>query len=47
MHHKDGTSYKTGRLEFRKYTGEFQNYEMRNLEFIYQHFYVDAGSMQK
>jgi hypothetical protein len=25
MHLKEGTHYSTGRLEVRKYTGEFQN----------------------
>jgi hypothetical protein len=24
LHHKEGTHYSTGRLEVRKYTGEFQ-----------------------
>ena len=24
LHHKDGTHYSTGRLEIRKYSGEFQ-----------------------
>jgi len=47
LHHKDGTHYNTGRLEVRKYTGEFQNWKMRNFDFIYTNFYVLAGTMLK
>jgi hypothetical protein len=38
MHHKNGTNYTTGILEVRKYTAEFQNYSMRNFQFIHQNF---------
>jgi len=45
LHHKDGTHYSTGRLEIRKYSGEFQYYKTRNFDVIYSNFYVLAGSM--
>ena len=47
MHHKDSTHYRIGRLEVRKYSGEFQNQKMRKFEFIYQTFYVHACFMLK
>ena len=43
-HNKGGTRHNTGRLEVRKYTGEFQNQTMRNFQVIYQNFYLHAGS---
>jgi len=40
LHHKDGTR----RLEIRKYTCKIQYKRRRNLEIMYQHFFVHAAS---